>query len=592
MIAKGQSSDALCEELLREHHHLIGAEWIRHDLSRQWPRRDFVEEIADVAKGHSKIDLTVLQDYRKAGERMRTRLLAALLRLADELDLDYRRVDLDRLKHASIAAESKAHWWKCHYVESVDVLEHGQIQVTFRFSSEDTSQVRDIIRGLVLDGLRQKIEDDQLMDLLWNKYGLSLKIDEAVVLPDAGATARKPVPQSVLDILRRDYDSLIRERFASQLRTVTLPDTQQAETEPARPATIPSARQSQQSMLQEARELWTHGEPQEAVRTLERAAALYPESAAVQTMLGDLLLSRGQWRKAEVAARTALSSEPGGVLARLTLGVAHGRSGDHIQAVEHLRITDLACQSISVPARYHARVHMAIASSLAALGDYWYALERIDSAHALFDASGTAPDDQADRELNTAATEARNSAEAMILEAGSWEISKLRLQGVLGRWAKEPIVRLESLTTLMEGMLVAGSSRWVDYVFECDFQLVNLAAGFLLRADAWATTGLMAQIIPRKLRIHQMVHSNYFAGPLIEIDLPAPLRLYQWHQVRFEVRANKLKTWIDEKPVGEWIEFLDLYRSGKVGFRLWGREFTLYKNPRVTATKMWTPRQE
>ena len=235
---------------------------------------------------------------------------------------------------------------------------------------------------------------------------------------------------------------------------------------------------------------------------------------------------------------------------------------------------------------------MAIASSLAALGDYWYALERIDSAHALFDPSGTVPDDQADRELNTAASEARNSAEAMILEAGSWEIPKPRLQGVLGRWAKKPIVRFESFTTLMEGMLLAGSSAWVDYVFECDFQLVNLAAGFLLRSDAWATTGLMAQIIPRKLRIHQMVHSNYFAGPLIEIDLPAPLRLYQWHQVRFEVRANKLKTWIDEKPVGEWIEFLDLYRSGKVGFRLWGREFTLYKNPRVTATKMWTPRQE
>jgi tetratricopeptide (TPR) repeat protein len=575
-----------CEEFMRTQHHLIGGEWVRHELGQECIRTAFIDDVADVIERHTRESLETLTDHPVEGEPMRLPLLAALLRLADELDLDRRRVDLRELEQANISDESKAHWWRCHYVESVDIDDLGRIKVTFRFSSEDPEQVQQVVPSLVVDGLRRKMEEDRIRRTLWD-YGLQLDLDEPQILESAKGPSKTPIPERILRILASEHEGLARERFASESRTVTLPDTDQAEGERARPVTIPAARQSQQTMLQHARDLWAHGEPQEAVRTLQRATALYPESAALQTILGDLLLSRGQWSQAEAAARAALSSEPGGVLARITLGVALGRSGDHMKALEHLRIADLACQSIPVPARYGARVHMAIARSLAALNDYWYALERIDSARALFAPSGIEPGDQADRELATSATDTRRTAEAMILQAGSWEIAKPRLQGVLGRWAKRPIVRFESLTTLMEGILLAGSSSWVDYVFECEFQLVNLAAGFFVRADAWATTGLLLQIGPRNLRRHQMRHSNYFEQPVSEVDLPFLVKLDQWHRVRFEVSGGTVRTWIDDKPVDEWTEFLPLYASGKVGFRLWGREFTLYKNLRVIVTKKW-----
>jgi len=594
-VEQGRSSRACCEELVREHHHLIGAEWIRTELSSSWANRNFVEEVASVVKGHTKADLSTLQDYRKARKPMQIRLLAALLRLADELDLDFQRVDLDRLKHASITPESKAHWWKCHYVESVDVLEHGRVQVTFRFCSEDTSEVRDIIRGLVLDGLRQKMANDHLMDLLWKDYGLPLTIDEEVILPDAGVTAKKPVPQPVLDVLRRDFDSLTRQQLAGQAFPRDHEGAGETRAVHPRVISVAASVQAEQSVLQQARNLWAHGASAEAVETLRRAAAAYPDSAPIQAMLGDLLLSQGQWKAAHSAAARAVESAYGTFLAHLTLGITFARRGNHNKALEHLRITDLTCQHIRIAPRYHARVHMAIANSLAALGDYWYALERIDSAHALFDPSATLPADAADRELNTAASEALNLAQAMILEPSSREIAKLRFQEVLGRWAKKPIVRFESLTTLMEGMLLAGSSAWVDYIFECEFQLVNLAAGFFVRADAWGTTGLMMQIGPRRLRRHQMVHSSYGDQSdrrVSEKDLPFSVKLYEWHNVRFEVLGGTLRTWIDDEFVDKWSGFLPLYASGKVGFRLWGREFTLYKNPRVTVTKMWVPREE
>jgi len=589
-LALAREDESVRETMLREHHHRIGAEWIRRELGTGCLGTDYIEDVAEVVKAHTKQNVRALTDHEEEGLPMRLRLLAALLRMADELDLDRRRVNLRELTWALIPDASKAYWWKCHYVESVGVDRLGRIKVTFRFSNEDPEQVQQIVPNLLVDELRRKMDEDQTRRVLWD-YGLQLDLDQPEILESAKGPSKTPIPEPILRILLSEQEGLDRERLASQSPRITLPDTPKPETERPRRTTVPASPQSQQSILQQARNLWAHGEAQQGVRALERAAELYPNSAPVQAMLSDMFLSQGEWNKAQAAAIKALSAEPGGVLTRLTLGVSLGSRGDHAKALEHLRIADLACHSIDIPARYHARVHMAVARSLAALGDYWHALERIRSANELFSPSRTETGDEADRVLLSAAADARRAAEAMRLQDGSWDIRAPRLQAVLGRWAKTPMVRFESLTTLMEGMLLGGSSAWVDYVFECEFQLVNLAAGFLVRSDAWATTGLMAQVGPRQLRIHQLRHSNYFAGPLIEIDLPGPVRLYEWHNVRFEVKGLKLKTWIDDEPVADWVELLDLYHSGKVGFRLWGREFALYKNLSVTVTKMWVPRE-
>jgi len=89
-----------------------------------------------------------------------------------------------------------------------------------------------------------------------------------------------------------------------------------------------------------------------------------------------------------------------------------------------------------------------------------------------------------------------------------------------------------------------------------------------------------------------MLHSHYFQEPVTEVDLVSPVELYQWHKVCFDVSGNTLKTWIDDQLVDEWTELPPVYRCGKVGFRLWGRECTLYQNPRVMLTKKWVPREE
>jgi len=74
----------------------------------------------------------MLEDTSIGGKKIKLTLLAALLRLGDELDADYRRVNMKRLKLRDIPPESKFHWWGHYYVKSV-LIEGGKIKIFFRF---------------------------------------------------------------------------------------------------------------------------------------------------------------------------------------------------------------------------------------------------------------------------------------------------------------------------------------------------------------------------------------------------------------------------------------------------------------------------
>lgn len=94
--------------------------------------RDYVDNIAKLVKYHRKYDLNDLSNDSYKGKEIRIPLLAALLRLGDELDADCDRVNIEQLKFDSIPTESKFHWWCCYYVKSIDINE-GKIRIIFRF---------------------------------------------------------------------------------------------------------------------------------------------------------------------------------------------------------------------------------------------------------------------------------------------------------------------------------------------------------------------------------------------------------------------------------------------------------------------------
>jgi hypothetical protein len=83
------------------------------------------EMIALVVEGHRETDRSSSEydDFPLGGATVRPRLLTALLCLADGLDLDARRVDLEQLKLMSLPPEEALNWWLHHYVSGVQVVD-------------------------------------------------------------------------------------------------------------------------------------------------------------------------------------------------------------------------------------------------------------------------------------------------------------------------------------------------------------------------------------------------------------------------------------------------------------------------------------
>ena len=92
-----------------------------------------VEMVALVVAGHGQTDYPSpdYDDFGVGGAIVRPRLLTALLCLADGLDLDYHRVDLEQLKLMAVSPEETLNWWLHHYVSGVQVSDE-YVRISYR----------------------------------------------------------------------------------------------------------------------------------------------------------------------------------------------------------------------------------------------------------------------------------------------------------------------------------------------------------------------------------------------------------------------------------------------------------------------------
>jgi tetratricopeptide (TPR) repeat protein len=130
------------KEKIRKNHHLSSCEAVKDSIKSNAELslgldicKEYTEFIALLCKYHRKLDLKYLKDTSIAGDPLRLPLLGALLRLGDELDADYRRVDMEVLNIIDIPTKSKFYWWSHHYIQSISI-DHGHIKLFFRFPEE------------------------------------------------------------------------------------------------------------------------------------------------------------------------------------------------------------------------------------------------------------------------------------------------------------------------------------------------------------------------------------------------------------------------------------------------------------------------
>jgi hypothetical protein len=195
-------------EEIRAHHHEQTAEMIYQvfeDPQHAFPiplgdDPALVEAIALVAEGHRKVDLAggEYAPLQLGDETLRLRLLAALLRFADELDIDHRRVDLEQMKLLNLPVESQLHWWRCHYVAGVSIVDE-YIRVAYRFP-KDRPDYENLIIPLVENGIRAKHAD---LETIFRANAVKVAIGEPQVRL---MRLVKPLPEEVEALARGRFE--------------------------------------------------------------------------------------------------------------------------------------------------------------------------------------------------------------------------------------------------------------------------------------------------------------------------------------------------------------------------------------------------
>ncbi|HET6514168.1 MAG TPA: hypothetical protein VFG09_03340 [Thermodesulfovibrionales bacterium] len=123
---------------------------------------EYLPVIARVAKGHSTDYFeSVVSEFQSdpatpKGRKVRGELLTALLMIADELDLQTKRVDFNDLSKFNPSTYSLTHWFKHHYVDYV-AIESGIVRITLRFP-ESAKTYPEVIREQLKAKLNKQIE--------------------------------------------------------------------------------------------------------------------------------------------------------------------------------------------------------------------------------------------------------------------------------------------------------------------------------------------------------------------------------------------------------------------------------------------------
>jgi len=180
--------------------------------------------IALVAKAHREVDLSQDRDYRgfpHGGTSIRPRLLAALLRVADELDIDHRRAPMAILDNMEASPASQLHWYKCYYVTGTAITD-GYVEVWYQFPrGEKYTLYNQLIPKLVHPKLSAALSE---VRAILKKHGVQVVLDEPMVRDVAGLrTMPAEVELIALQECNEFYDKEIRLLAEERSRIPSLP---------------------------------------------------------------------------------------------------------------------------------------------------------------------------------------------------------------------------------------------------------------------------------------------------------------------------------------------------------------------------------
>lgn len=163
----------------------------------------YLPVVATICKSHQSLaQYDPRQVVRLGSQSFRVGLLTALLRLADQLDCDWRRVDLGKLDHFSIPLDSVLHWLASSYVDAVSI-EAGFIRVEASFPETMAGPEVEFLCRLLIDKLWNEYGPSE--EVLWQN-GMRLRLPRSVAGTGTDFRCKKEsLPVEILEEIRDEF---------------------------------------------------------------------------------------------------------------------------------------------------------------------------------------------------------------------------------------------------------------------------------------------------------------------------------------------------------------------------------------------------
>ena len=191
-------------ETVRKNHHEFSFRYITDEYVSLGliDKQHLVHYIALVAKNHRATDLnTVAKSEHFQTGIIRLQLLSAIIRLADCLDCDSRRVQISRLNGFQIELKSKSYWFCHYYVQSI-FIENRKVNLVFAFPEE---YICDDIHNFIISFMSTEIKSqtDKLYDIL-NEYGITFH-RELISIENRYLKALQHMPEDVYKYVHNNF---------------------------------------------------------------------------------------------------------------------------------------------------------------------------------------------------------------------------------------------------------------------------------------------------------------------------------------------------------------------------------------------------
>ena len=179
----------------------------RDDFHLPTIEEEYLPVIAWVSKGHAtEFFEEAIQHFQEnpatpRNRPVRGKLLAALLLIADELDLQCKRAKFSETSKFDLSDFSAVHWYKHHYVSHVEI-KNGAVSLTLTFP-EEADEYKGMIKELIEAKLKAQI--DQVNPVLSEATSGLLHLSNIIniQIKTDDTSTKRPLPVGALAELKK-----------------------------------------------------------------------------------------------------------------------------------------------------------------------------------------------------------------------------------------------------------------------------------------------------------------------------------------------------------------------------------------------------